>query len=207
MESFLKYTLVFILVLLLAFFSHSFVPITQTGFVVATQNGVDASDLMQEGKKLYEAGNFSAAVTTWKKAVKAYQREQDKENLALALNNLSLTYQESGKWKDAEVAISQALDILRSIPENLAHAQALDTKGHLEYIQGKTQKALDIWKQAAQIYEKLNDNEGILINKINQAQALQSLGSLLQAKDILDELEESLQNQKEIGRASCRERV
>ncbi|MEO0933339.1 MAG: tetratricopeptide repeat protein [Cyanobacteria bacterium J06641_2] len=203
MESFLKHTLIFIIVSLLTFFSHSFVPITQTGFVAATQNGVDASGLMQEGKKLYEGGNFRDAVTAWKKAFRAYQQQQDKVNQALALNNLSLTYQESGQWKDAEVVISRALDIVRSVPEKQnnyarsnAYAQVLDTKGHLEYVQGQTQKALDIWKQAAQIYNKLNDNEGILINKINQAQALQSLGSLRQAKDILNQLEESLPNQK-----------
>ena len=155
---------------------------------------------------LYEAGIFSDAVTAWKKAFRAYQQQQDKVNQALALNNLSLTYQESGQWKDAEVVISKALDIVRSVPEKQnnyarsnAYAQALDTKGHLEYVQGQTQKALDIWKKSAQIYKKLNDNEGILINKINQAQALQSLGSLRQAKDTLNQLKESLENQKHPG--------
>ena len=207
MESFLKHILVFIFTLLFTFFSHFFVPfIAQTGFVVATQSyqsSRDVAGLMKRGKALYEAGNFLQAITFWEKAVKVYQHQQDRLNQALALNNLSATYQELGNWNDGEKAISRALNILHSLPERQnndvqlshAYAQVLDTNGHLKYILGQTQKALDNWKQAAQIYERLNDNEGIIINKINQAQALQSLGSLRQAKDNLDELEESLKNQ------------
>ena len=215
MESFLKHILIFILVLLLTFFSHSFVPIISNPLawdlyifetqrdakVSAEERGafLDASELMQKGKELYEAEKFSQAVKMWDIAAKVYQKEQDKVNQALALNNLSLTYQELGKWKDAEDKIFKALDILRSVPKNLAYAQALDTRGHLEYVQGKTQKALDYWKQAARIYKQLNDNEGIIINKINQAQALQSLGSLRQAEDILNQLKELLENHKYPG--------
>ncbi len=218
MESFLKHkllkhTLIFIFVLLFSFFFHLFVPfIVQTEFVRATQSSQisqesqssrDAAGLMERGKELYEAGNFLQATTFWEKAVKAYQQEQDSLNQVLALNNLSATYQELGNWKDGEEAISKALYILRSVAERQnndvqlshAYAQVLDTNGHLKYVLGQTQKALDNWKQAAQIYKRLNDNEGITINKINQAQALQSLGSLRQAKDNLDELEESLKNQ------------
>ncbi len=201
MESFLKHTFIFILVLLLTFFSHSLTiiwnPLPVKVRAEEPRGFVDASELMQQGKELYEAGNFGDAVIIWKKAVKVYRQEQDNQNLALALNNLSLTYQKLGEWKDAESAILKALNILRFFPEKQAYAQGLDTKGHLEYIQGQTQKGLDTWKQAAQIYEKLNDNEGIIINKINQAQALQSLGALHQAKNILDELEKSLKNQKD----------
>ncbi len=213
MESFLKHTLIFILTLLFTFFFHSLVPIWNPlswGYVFETQRSakvnaeehrgfVGAAGLMERGQEFYEGGNFSEAIKIWKKAVKAYQREQDKVNQALALNNLSLTYQESGEWEYAEVAISQALDILRLVPEKQAYAQALDTRGHLEYVQGKNQKALNTWKQSAQIYEQLNDNEGIIINQINQAQALQSLGSLHQAEDILSQLNKSLENQKYPG--------
>ena len=214
MESFLRHTLIFILTLLLTFFSHSLLPIIWNplpwGYVFETQNSakvnaeerrgfVGAAGFMERGQELYEGGNFSEAIKIWKQAVKAYQREQDKVNQALALNNLSLTYQESGEWEYAEVAISQALDILRLVPEKQAYAQALDTRGHLEYVQGKNQKALDTWKQSGQIYEQLNDNEGIIINQINQAQALQSLGSLHQAEDILNQLNKSLENQKYSG--------
>lgn len=207
MESFLKHILVFILTLLFSFFSHFFIPfIAQTGFVEATQSSQSsrgAARLMKRGKELYEAGNFLQAITFWEKAVKVYQQEQDRLNQALALNNLSATYQELGNWKDGEKTISRALNILHSVAERqnnnvqLSHtyAQVLDTNGHLKYILGKTQKALDNWEKAAQIYEQLNDSGGIIINKINQAQALQSLGSLRQAKDNLDELEKSLKNQ------------
>ena len=214
MESFLRHTLIFILTLLLTFFSHSLVPIIWNplpwGYVFETQNSakvnaeerrsfVGAAGFMERGQELYEGGNFYEAIKIWKQAVKAYQREQDKVNQALALNNLSLTYQESGEWEYAEVAISQALDILRLVPEKQAYAQALDTRGHLEYVQGKNQQALDTWKQSGQIYEQLNDNEGSIINQINQAQALQSLGSLRQAEDILNQLNKSLENQKYPG--------
>ncbi|NJL10169.1 MAG: tetratricopeptide repeat protein, partial [Calothrix sp. SM1_7_51] len=181
-----------------------FLPIAETELVIArviaTENIQDPSVLVELGKKYYENNRYSEAVEVWEQAVKGFQAQGNLRNQALALSNLSLTYQQVGNWSGAEKAITDSLNILLSLKENSdersqIYVQALDIKGHLKYAVGKTLEALNIWKEAAKFYAQINDKEGSAINKLNQAQALQTLGSFRQAKESLIELEKSLKNQ------------
>ncbi len=56
------------------------------------------------------------------------------------------------------------------------YAQSLVDQGNELLEQGKAAEALDIWKQAQSVYQKLADSEGIIKSQINQSMALQSLG-------------------------------
>ncbi|GJD21851.1 hypothetical protein RIVM261_068070 [Rivularia sp. IAM M-261] len=159
---------------------------------------VNAENLVEQGRALYQAEKFSDAVRILQQAVAAFARSGDKIGEATCLSNLSLAYQQLGLTKEAENAINQSLNILQSPiknPEVLA--QALDVQGRLLYLQGQTEKAVDIWQQAADIYKKINETSKLTRNRVNSAQALQTLGFFRQAEHILENLKQSLLIEKD----------
>jgi CHAT domain-containing protein len=76
----------------------------------------------------------------------------------------------------------------------LAAAQQLNQRGAEFLAAGKPDRALATWQEAHQLYAKLKDPQGTIGTKINQAQALQSLGFYRQALLTLQEVNTSLQN-------------
>jgi CHAT domain-containing protein len=155
-----------------------------------------SADLLQQSKMLYEAGRFSEAVDLLRQAVQAYQA--DPLHQALALSNLSLTYQQLGQWAEASEAINQSLALLKQ-PANQdglrVLAQTLDIQGRLYFGQGQSEAALESWKQATAIYEKLGDAIGATEAQINQAKALQSLGLYRRSITLLTEATQHLAQQ------------
>lgn len=159
-----------------------------------------SEQLLQQGKQLYETGQFFAAANLWQEAVKSYQGEGAMLNQAQALNYLSLAYQELGQWQEAETAIQTSLKLLENFDKletrGLAiFAQALNAQGSLQLATGKTETALATWKQAEAAYEGAANEIGKLGSKINQAQALQALGQYRRAKALLEQLVEQMQSQ------------
>lgn len=189
------------------------IPVSKTTKVSAETSGVskicelqtsrNPSVLETESKCLYETGRYNEAAQKWKQAAKEYERIGDKINQGLALTNLSLSYQKLGSWEEAETHIQASLQVLR--PKNnqntsynrlQAYAQALDIQANLAYAQNQTKEALKIWKQAEQIYIQIEDNSGLMVNQLNQAQALQILGYHVQAEKNLSKWKEILTTSK-----------
>ncbi|HEY9672322.1 MAG TPA: CHAT domain-containing protein [Waterburya sp.] len=177
-----------------------FAKVTEVAPVVQNQSA--QTQLLQQGKTLYEEGKFAEAATVWQQAAQVYQTQGDKLNQALALNYLCLAYQQLGQWKEAEGAIASSLNLLQQQPNPIPAslrlpvlAQALNTQGQLQLAQGQAQQALNTWKQATTTYTQVGDNSGIIGSLINQSQALQTLGLYRQAKKTLSDVEQALQNQ------------
>ncbi|MCF2150244.1 CHAT domain-containing protein [Desmonostoc muscorum LEGE 12446] len=157
----------------------------------------------QQAKTLYEAGRFSEAVTILQQPLEFYQKKRDILGVAVVRSNLSLNYQQLGRWKEATEEINAALTLLQSEPqqkqkstEQLAvWAQALDVQGSLQLARGEIEQALDIWEQATTLYNQLGNSNRVTLSRLNQAQALQALGLYRQAKTTLDKLQQSLDKQ------------
>jgi CHAT domain-containing protein len=75
----------------------------------------------------------------------------------------------------------------------LNSAQELNQQGAAYLAAGQAKLALESWEKAHKAYTQLQDKAGIIGTKINQAQALQSLGSYRQALSILRSVEIDLQ--------------
>ncbi|MBW4635531.1 MAG: CHAT domain-containing protein [Iphinoe sp. HA4291-MV1] len=161
----------------------------------------NAQNLMEQGRKLYEAQQFAQAAAIWQQAISAFKTNGDELRLAMTLGNLSLAYQQLGQWTQAESAIAQSLNILQTTQNINAKdrpqifAQALDIKGRLQLAQNKAEDALDTWRLSVDIYKKIGDNNAVIRNRINQAQALQALGFYRQAEKTLEETTKLLQKQ------------
>ncbi len=74
-------------------------------------------------------------------------------------------------------------------------AQALNNKGRLQIARGKTEAALETWKQAEENYARAKNETGKLGSRINQATALQALGQYRRSKILLQQLVGELKNQ------------
>jgi tetratricopeptide (TPR) repeat protein len=87
---------------------------------VAVSSGNSAiSNQPQDGKEWevlarqrYAAGEFAEAAKYWQQAVSAFEVKGDWLNQAIALSNLSLTYQQFGRWEEANSAIAKSLSLL-----------------------------------------------------------------------------------------------
>ncbi|MEH1841582.1 MAG: CHAT domain-containing protein [Nostoc sp.] len=165
-----------------------------------TQIQPNAQLLVEQGRKLYETGELSQAVIVLQQATDAFNLQKDKLGKAIALSNLSLIFKQLGQWKKAEAAITQSLNLLKNShlkTENLGLilAQTLDIQGNLQLELGKTEQALDSWKQSANIYAQTGDEVGITRSLINQSMAQQALGLYRQARTTLEELQPRLEQQ------------
>ncbi|HEY9617253.1 MAG TPA: CHAT domain-containing protein, partial [Microcoleaceae cyanobacterium] len=148
------------------------------------------ADLVQQGKELYDAGQYEAAVEVLQQAVQ--QAAGNPLMQATALSNLSLTYQQLGRWQEASQAIEASLQLLQTSSTNgepttwqTLLAQSLDIQGRLQLAQGQAEAALKTWEQTQSIYTKANNSDGILRSQINQARALQAMGFYRRACDML----------------------
>jgi tetratricopeptide (TPR) repeat protein len=77
----------------------------------------------------------------------------------------------------------------------LQSAQQLNQQGAELLAAGKPEQALTNWQQAQKLYTQAQDPQGIIGTKINQAQALQSLGFYRQALLNLQAVNTTLQQQ------------
>lgn len=167
-----------------------------------SRSAAQMQNLVQQGKALYEAGQFSEALKVLQQAIHVYQAPGDRLNQAMVLSNLSLVYQQLGLWSEANKAITDSLNLLQSgqntgNPKDLLQvkAQVLNTQGRLQLSLGQPEQALSTWQQAATAYAQAGDSSGIVRSQINQAQALQSLGLYRRAVKSLNQVNQTLQKQ------------
>jgi len=172
-------------------------PVVSSSEIRATQN------LLQQGKGLYDAGEFTEAVKLLEQAVFEAKAQRDPLKQAIALSDLSLVYQQLGQWPQANTALTDSLNLLQakhgdSSKERLKIlALALNTQGSLQLALGQSEQALTTWQQAAATYKRAGDDIGTTRSLINQAIALQALGLYFQAKTTLTLVYQTLQKQPE----------
>ena len=156
----------------------------------------DSIQLVEQAEQLYRAEQYVKASQVWQQAVTAFERQSDLLNQAMALSNLALTQQKLGNLSAAETASISSLELLQSqsntAPQQRLLANSLDVRGSIARSRGEYQLAVETWQQAEAIYRELNENEAIIQNQINQAQALQDLGYYRRAGKILSSLQTDL---------------
>ncbi|MBD2202495.1 CHAT domain-containing protein [Calothrix sp. FACHB-1219] len=155
-----------------------------------------ATNLLEEGRKFYNGGQFTEAIKAWQTAAKQYQTQSDRINEALSLSYLSLAQQELNQWEAASQSIEQSLKLLQTAKpaaDAILWAQVLNTQANLQLHNGKAEIALETWQQAQKYYEQAGDKMGSLGSQINQAQALQTLGFYRRSKQQLETLTQKLQ--------------
>ncbi|MEH1910600.1 MAG: CHAT domain-containing protein [Nostoc sp.] len=159
---------------------------------------VDPASLLQQGKVLYNTGNFAKAVEVLQQAVQAYKQQGKTLRLAATLSNLSLAYQQLGAWSQAQQAITESLNMLKGQDGNQnlqIFAQSLDIQGRLQLTMGKAEAALATWQQTEKIYKEVDNKSGVVRSLINQAQAWRTQGFYPRSVKTLDQVSQTLKSQ------------
>ena len=171
-----------ILVILLFFLAMTITPViaqvkTPTS---SKQNQQEILQLVERGDRLYHSGQFDKASQVWQEAAVAFASQGNSLNQAMVMSNLSLTYQQLYQWQQAEEAIINSLNILKTLESTAEQqrilAQSFDIQGRLQQQIGQSQAALEAWQKADKIYSQTGDRDNLISNQINQAQAYQDLG-------------------------------
>lgn len=178
-----------------------------------TRTPLTPNTLVQQGKFFYEQGNFPEAIRKLKEAKLIFKTRGDKLNLSMTLSNLSLAYQQVGEWENAENAITENINLLKSLTDYSKDnnsrnklkllANALEIKGKLQLSVGKPKQALSVWEDAANIFYQAGIQEGEIRSKINQSLALQELGRYREAYKILAGIIDVLPQQSELTQATA----
>lgn len=154
---------------------------------------------LQQGKELYEAGQFTASVKVLRQSAAAFAANGNRLEQAITLSNLCLAAQKLGSWAEAEAVITQSLNILQNLNNSQERstilAKSLDVQGQLQFAQGQAEAALNTWLRAADIYQQTGDQVALTRNRINSAQALQALGLYRQANKILASVQQTFKAQ------------
>ena len=94
------------------------ISMTITPVIAKVSSQQNAFELTTQAAKFYQSRNWQEAANFWQEAADIFASQEDKLNQAMALSNLSLTYQQLGKWQEAKIAIEESISILKTQPPN-----------------------------------------------------------------------------------------
>nr|MDJ0725893.1 CHAT domain-containing protein [Prochloraceae cyanobacterium] len=153
---------------------------------------------VEKAKELYQNGEYSAAIALLNQIITAEEKNGNFLKKVLAERNLALIYLEQGQFQAAEKAIASAnldLDKITNIKaRETALAGLLAINGQLQFERGQFKIALDNWQQAADLYQKNQDEQNYLKNQISTVRALQNLGLYGRSLKIARKIEQNLEN-------------
>ncbi|MEC4813031.1 MAG: CHAT domain-containing protein [Scytonema sp. PMC 1069.18] len=174
--------------------------ISVPAFPQVPQNLQNPQELIERGRKLYDAGSYMEAVTVLQQAAKVCELQGNSLKQAVALSNLALVSKELGQWETAQAAIAQSLSLINNSGLKTRNAllilgQTQEVQGLLQLELGKSEQALDTWKLAVKTYTQIGDKAGVIRSLINQTYAMQALGLYRQVMTTIEQVNQSLKQQ------------
>lgn len=163
---------------------------------------IEITQAEEQGRILYQSGQYRAAIATWQKALQTYQNQDNLWGQARVLSNLALAYQKIGQVSEASQAMGNSLELLPDL-ENVStiqlpiYAQILTNQGDFQLNQGQADEALLQWQQAEKLYLQIDNMVGVVQSQLNQSQALYDLGFYRRAVNRLVDVQDTLTNQPE----------
>ena len=137
------------------------------------------------GNEQLDRGDYPAAGKTFTEAIKVAEKTGDEKNLALALDNLSMTLKFTGEFREAIKFSNRSLQIRKK--QNLLrdYASGLQNLGVLYRNLNINDSALFFYRQAYAIFHNLNDSVSIVRVRYN-------IGIILKNQKKFKEAEEEM---------------
>ena len=161
----------------------------------------DGASLDRRAREAYQSALYERAASLWQQAAEAYRLASESLPQAQALSNLALCQHHLGRADAADQAIAASLRLLSSPPlkanpaATRTLAQATNTLARLQLSSGRSLDASRSWQRAANLYGQAGDQRGVDAALVNQAEALQQLGHLRDARLLLEPLVDRLRLQ------------
>jgi adenylate cyclase len=156
----------------------------------------EAKCLNKIGVLKFNSGDYETAITNLYKALKIFERYQDKNRLLRCLQYLGMAYNQQGMYDQALDYTKQSLELAKINDDIISEAVSLGTIGSIYYSQSRYDDAVENFQHALHIMEEAKYKPGI-------ADALNNVASIYEEKKDFDKALEyhlrSLALQKELN--------
>jgi tetratricopeptide (TPR) repeat protein len=152
-----------------------------------------AESLNDIGFAHYQLGDYDSAQVFWRQAGEAFTRLDDPRGMVRAQQNLGLLYIVRGRWGEARGLLESTL--AEAERRQLAEEAAVSRRNlaELEIMQGHLGTALNQIDRAEALFRELEDQRGLVDVALLRARALTAIGALDQARKVLAEVGEDLE--------------
>jgi tetratricopeptide (TPR) repeat protein/predicted Ser/Thr protein kinase len=150
--------------------------------------------LVRKSFALTELGDFQKALDVVKDAFSRAEQFNLHDQIAASLQRMGLVYHEIGQLADAEVCITRALQLFRSLDLPFGIASALNNLGRLEETRGNFREALAYYNESMEVNERLDNVRSLGLGKNN-------IGVILGTQGQFDEAEKHFLEALEIRRS------
>ncbi len=169
------------------FMKRRFLALILVGFVLALDLGGWTQSLRAQppllglsseiqAEQAFRQGDWTSAQQKWEYALALSEKQNNLRDKGRILSKLALVYAQFGQWDLAEMTIQQSVALLQNQKDPQTLAQAYNNQGTLELMRGQSQSALTAWRQSETLYEQGKDPKGVLLSRVNQVRAYNSLG-------------------------------
>ena len=141
-------------------------------------------------------GARDKANLAYQKTIESFQRLEEKDSEAIAINNLALSLVEGQKYPEAEELYKKTIAIYKELNDTESAGHIFANLGNLSEQQGKWLDAISYYEQGLSLLKKVNEKRGLARLYNNLGTIYENLGNLEQAEshfmqslDLLDDLE------------------
>jgi CHAT domain-containing protein/Tfp pilus assembly protein PilF len=168
-------------------------PLWQTPALAQAADAAEADRLEQQARQLYSQGRYAEAIPLAEQVVAIRKQVLGPQNpqVATALNNLALLYQDQGRYSEAEPLFQEAIAIDRQAlpPNHPSLATHLNNLAGLYRAQGRYSEAEPLFQEAfAIVRQALPPNHPSLATHLNNLAGLyQDQGRYSEAEPLFQE--------------------
>jgi CHAT domain-containing protein len=134
-----------------------------------------------------------------RQALELYETAGSKQGEALALTNLSHSYQDLGDYRKAFECANKALRLYEELNHPRGTAEALSELANVYYYQNNFQQALVCFERASLIYQELGDKYKIATLRFGIVNQYEGLGNYDRALEIYRDLLEQTEGHDQAG--------
>jgi tetratricopeptide (TPR) repeat protein len=151
--------------------------------------------------QLYDTQQYDKIIPLFLAKIQTYETENNLIGQMKTWRDLASIYDKLGQLDQALSSVEKSLNLWQNLPKDqetqILLAQILDIQGQIELSSGQGEKALNSWSNSAKIYHDNNKITEFTKAKLNQVQALRTLGFYNQAIKTLMEINEKIEKESD----------
>ncbi|NGZ11845.1 MAG: hypothetical protein CV088_21170 [Nitrospira sp. LK70] len=127
---------------------------------VSTDHALSGEELLRIGETHEFQQHFPETLTYYQLALSSFREKKQTRGIAVALVKIAQVYEHQGKFRDADVALREAVPILAHSSDRLAHARALLVAGRVSARLGYLEEARASLSRAVTLFDRAKDQAG-----------------------------------------------
>jgi tetratricopeptide (TPR) repeat protein len=112
----------------------------------------DATDIKEEGLKLYRAGRYEEAAVKFAEAQQAFAAAGDQKETAECANNRGVCWRQAAKWEEATTAFEEARPIFQALQDVVGEGQVVGNLATVVEAQDDKQRAAELYQEAIDLF-------------------------------------------------------